>query len=238
MEEVTEEPEDKHEKKLDLLLENVRKIQEKYSLDFFNPTTTTTTTPSNLENEDNYILSMIEFLPKFEKERMSKIQNRLEINMTTSTMEQTPTFPTIPTTTLKPLISASRFITPNVVSQESSIKKTSSKEDNLSAFLSRVATKENQGSKTSVKKQDILNNRDNSCIRIALRVFDDSWTALQDTALTFDLMTDVNCLNYPVYKADRLFLYRNVFGEWCQKEMESFQSSTECFRKCKTILLG
>jgi hypothetical protein len=114
------------------------------------------------------------------------------------------------------------------------------KEDRLSNFLSRFNANKRIlpiNTKTSVKKQDILNNRDNSCTRIVLEILDES---VRESSLVFDLLADVNCLNYPVYQsAGQMFLFRNVYGEWCQKsELATFNPSTECFRKCNTILLG
>ena len=103
------------------------------------------------------------------------------------------------------------------------------------AYLKSIPPVNQNLVKNSVTKADIFNNRDNSCSKIELKILD---SFVYESSLEFDLVTGVECVGYPVYKSENVYLYRNVLGEWCQKEMDSFQTSTECFVKCKSILLG
>jgi len=173
-----------------------------------------------------------DILPKLENERLSKTLSDLTQSVITST--------TTPRT-------IGRVTNLPKMPQPSSLSKTKTpislpnfdRNDRLSSILSKYNSTKRilpMNNIISVKKQDILNNRDNSCTRIVLEIYDES---VKESSLVFDLVADLNCLNYPIYKSGKMFLFRNVYGEWCQKnELATFEPSTECFRKCKTILLG
>jgi hypothetical protein len=60
-------------------------------------------------------------------------------------------------------------------------------------------------------------------------------------SLEFNLVQDIDCGGYPVYSSeDTFFLFRNVFGQWCQIELDTrhFDVSIECYKKCSSVLLG
>ena len=78
-------------------------------------------------------------------------------------------------------------------------------------------------SKSSIKKGDIFNNRDNTCSRIELQIIDDK--SMREATLVYDVLPGKTCLNYPVYKSEHMFIFHNVFGEWCQKEITDFNES-------------
>ena len=151
--------------------------------------------------EDKYILSMVNLLPSFENDRMEKIRNKLMKNQ---------------------LKTASRFISSNKKDTKITPKPTPTptKEEQMKAIMDMGAKKANQlfpNTKTSINKAEIFKNRDNSCTRVELEIIGDDLK--REGSLIYEILGGVNCLSYPVYQSEQMFLFRNVFGEWCVKSV-------------------
>lgn len=203
-----------NEKKIDGLMETVKSVQ--------NHDEISTNTDNSLSQEDKYILSVVNFLPSFENARMERIRNDI-MNVSSP---------------VAPLVTASRFITGKKLELSKPDKKLT-KEERLTKFMEISHNEANDffnKKKNPIKKQDIINNRDNSCVQIELEIINSD--SEREGSLVYDLVPNIQCLSFPVYQSEQMFLFRNAFGEWCQKEMDQFRSSIECFRRCKSILLG
>ena len=86
------------------------------------------------------------------------------------------------------------------------------------------------------KKSEILSSRENSCAKIELELSEKDHSEI---VLSFELVQGVECLGNPVFKSENeVYLYRNVFGEFCQSDIGEFKSNVDCFRKCNSVLLG
>lgn len=69
-----------------------------------------------------------------------------------------------------------------------------------------------------------------SCPAIEFQYFERN---LLITRIQFSLLLGVQCKSYPVYRSPSgVYLFRNIYGDWCQDKMATFDIKTNCAQRC------
>ena len=81
-----------------------------------------------------------------------------------------------------------------------------------------------------IRKQFDKNFKSKLCPLIEHQVLEDSKLAFkQSIPISFGL----NCKGYPVYKSSNgVYLYRNLFGDWCHEKLNHFLPEVRCMQQC------
>ena len=105
------------------------------------------------------------------------------------------------------------------------------------AVVSSVSQANNSSSTTTSKSigAQMLdkvrkNSKDGVCPLIEYRMSDDIRVKLKQS---LPIYYGVNCRGFPVYKSSsNIYLYRNIFGDWCHEKLNQFLPEVRCLQRC------
>ncbi len=74
------------------------------------------------------------------------------------------------------------------------------------------------------------NSKGGVCPLIEYRMSDDIRVKLKES---LPIYYGINCRGFPVYKSSsNIYLYRNIFGDWCQEKLNQFLPEVRCLQRC------
>ena len=70
----------------------------------------------------------------------------------------------------------------------------------------------------------------NSCSVIEYQIYDESKLTFKQS---LPIQYGFNCKGFPVYKtSNNVYLFRNIFGDWCHERLNNFLSDMRCLHRC------
>ena len=72
--------------------------------------------------------------------------------------------------------------------------------------------------------------KNNACSVIEYQLLDGSKVVFSQN---LSIYYSFNCKGFPVYKsANSIYLYRNIFGDWCHEKLNQFLPDVRCIQRC------